>query len=123
MRAENGSGQISSLFDIEPQFVTSIIQMIRIGDTLTPSKALALINNTMDGTSRQDHIRQWKKIHTNGVTDDNLGQVGYKYWLNFKERNDDMIVSREGEHFESDRSSWTTYHNFAQMFKLFGDEI
>ena len=79
MRNENGLGQISSLIDIEPQFVTIIVYMIHIGDSLTPSKALALINDAFDDTPRQEHLHKWKKIHNNGVTYEDLGQVGYKY--------------------------------------------
>ena len=90
---------------------------------LTPSKALPLIKNALDGTPHQYYRRQWKKIHINRVTYEDLGQVGYKYWLNFKKRNADKIVTRKGEKLEFDRYNWTTYHNFAQIFKCFGNEM
>ena len=52
-----------------------------------------------------------------------MGQVGYNFWLNFKKRNADKIVKRKGEKFELERFNWTTYHNFAKMYKHFGNEM
>ena len=49
MRNENVSDQISPLLQIELQFVAIIIHMRRIGYPLTPSNALALINDALGG--------------------------------------------------------------------------
>ena len=97
--------------------------MSHIGDPLPHSKAFALINDALDSNPRQKRLCQWKKIHTYGVTEEDLGQVGYKYWINFKKRNADKIVTRKGEKFELDSYNWTAYHNFAQMYKCFVDEM
>ena len=51
---EKGSGQVSPLLKIEPQFVQVVIQMARIGDPLTPTKALGLINDMIAGTKYRD---------------------------------------------------------------------
>jgi len=120
---KNGSGQISPLLEIESQFVTIVVQMARIGDPLTPTVALELINDMIAGTKYQDLLKKWKQVHTIERDDYELGRVGYKYWLNFKKRNADKIVTRKGEKFELDRSNWTTYHNFHQMYERFGDEM
>jgi len=61
---KNGSGQISPLLEIESQFVTIVVQMARIGDPLTPTVALELINDMIAGTKYQDLLKKWKQVHT-----------------------------------------------------------
>ena len=65
----------------------------------------------------------WKKKHCKNTTIEELGQVGYKYWLNFKAKNEDKIITRRDENFELDRSIWTTYQNFTQIYFRFLDEM
>ena len=120
---KNGSGQVSPLLEIEPEFVKVMIQMARIGEPLTPTRALLLINDLIAGTKYVNILMEWKRKHTNARSEEALGKVGYKYWLNFKKRNADKIVSKKGEKFELDRSIWTTYHNFKQMYDRFSDEM
>lgn len=45
-----GSSQVLPLLNIEPQIVEVLIQMSRIGKSLTPLKAIALINDMIVGT-------------------------------------------------------------------------
>ena len=97
--------------------------MARIGNPLTPMKALALFNDMIDGTPAQDKLKEFKLKHTQVRDNSKLGEVGYKYWRNFQARNSDKIVTRKGEKFEMDRSNWTTYHNFDQMYLRFGEEM
>ena len=65
----------------------------------------------------------WKKKHCKNTTIEELGQVGYKYWFNFKARNLDNIITRRGENFEMDTSSWTTYQNVTHIYFRFLDEM
>ena len=123
VKSGKGSGQKSPLLEVEDQFVSIVIQMARIGDPLTPMKALALFNDLIAGTSVQEKLKNFKLKHTQVRDDCKLGEVGYKYWRNFKTRNSDKIVTRKGEKYEMNRSNWTTYHNFAQMYRRFGEEM
>ena len=119
----NGSGQVSPLLDVEPLFVSVLTQMSRIGDPLTPSRAIALINDLIDGTEYQTRLIEFKVKHSGQIDGEKLGTVGYKYWANFKARNADKIVTRKGQKFELDRSQWTTYMNFFAMYNRFADEM
>ena len=57
-----------------------------------------------------------KNSHTND--DATLcGQVGKGYWQGFMKRNRSKIRSTRGQKYELDRSSWTTYANFSDMYK------
>ena len=44
------------------------------------------------------------------------GIVGVKFWYNLKKRHHMILDSKKGQKFELDHSSWTTYHNFDQMY-------
>ena len=100
---EGGSGQVSTLLDLEPQFICIVTQMHRIGEPLTPMKALALFNDLIEGTENQAKLKKWKLKHTNAKTDDECGRVGYKYFQNFKNCNGDKITTRKVQKFELDR--------------------
>mmetsp|Transcript_31321 Transcript_31321/g.37267 ORF Transcript_31321/g.37267 Transcript_31321/m.37267 type:complete len:250 (-) Transcript_31321:858-1607(-) len=54
---EKGSGQVSPLLEIEPQFVQVVIPMARIGDPLAPTKDLELIHDMIAGTKYQDLVK------------------------------------------------------------------
>ena len=97
--------------------------MSRIGDPVTPSHAIALIKDLIAGTNHQKNLVNFKRNHCREIEDRELGQVGYTYWLNFKSRNADKIITRRGEQIELNHSDWTTYQNFAQMCNRFGDEM
>ena len=119
----NGSGQVSPLLQAESQFVAVLTQMSRIGDPLTPSCAIALINDLISGTKYQNCLEEFKRKHCGQTEKEKLGKIGYKYWTNFKGRNAHLIVTRKGQKFELDRSQWTTYTNFWAMYNRFGDEM
>ena len=84
VKSGKGSGQKSPLLEVEDQFVSIVIQMARIGDPLTPMKALALFNDLIAGTSVQEKLKNFKLKHTQVRDDCKLGKVGYKYRRNFK---------------------------------------
>jgi len=74
-------------------------------------------------TSYQDKLSRWKKIHTSTTDPDALKEIGYKFWLNFKKRNSDKVITTKGQKYELDWSNWTTYPNFAQMYSTFDDQM
>ena len=105
-------GQESPLRAIEPIMVEIILQMARIRQCLTPSRALRLINDLIDGTKIQQDLIKWKETNTcNGH-----GKVGKGYWYGFLKRHRDKLVSRRGQKYELNRQNWTTYSNFANMY-------
>ena len=118
---KNGRGNVSPLLQYEPTFVDLMIQMGRIHRSLTPSGALALINDSIATTPAQDALIKWKQKHN--ITGEAEGEVGHKYWQNFKRRNNDKIVTLRGQKFELDRAEWTTYKNFDTMYESNGDEM
>ena len=69
-----------------------MIQMAQIGELLTPMKALLLINDLIAGKKYVNNLVEWKRKHNPFVSEEALGKVGYKYWLNFKKGNSDKIV-------------------------------
>ena len=106
-------GHQSPLAEIEHIAVSVIIQMARIRQPLTPSKGLSLINNLISGTEYEDRLVQWKKKYTLNA----LPTVSRGYWYKFMKRNQHRIVSKRGQKYELDRQNWTTYANFADMYK------
>ena len=87
-------GQILPLHSIEPRIVKVLIQMSLIGESLTPSKDITLINDLIEGTSHQKKLVDWKMVHTK-VTESKqqLGQIGYGYYQKFKRRNKHKITT------------------------------
>ena len=97
------SGEVYPLLNIEPLIIEVLIHMSRIGESLTPSRAITLTNDMIISTSYQDKLSCWKKIHTSTKNPDDLEEIGYKYWLNFKKRNSDEIITRKGEKYKLDQ--------------------
>ena len=64
VNAHKGSGQVSPLLPLEPHFVSIILKMAQMGESLTPSKSIALINNIIQGTKHQKELIDWKKKFT-----------------------------------------------------------
>ena len=100
----------------------TIIQMARIRMAITPRQAISLINSLIDGTSVQEQLIEFKKIYKI-KGNDVLGRVGAGYRRGFKKRNAHLLVSKKGQKFELDRSQWSTYHNFKQMYACIAEEM
>jgi hypothetical protein len=45
-----------------------------------------------------------------------MKRIGKNYWYSFLSRNEKMIRSKKGRKFELDRSNWTKYMNFKNMY-------
>ena len=116
----NGSrGHESPLLPIESTVVKLIIQLSRIRQCLTPSQGLSLVNSLIDDTPVQEDLIAFK----NRFCCNKEGKVGRSYWRAFMKRNGHLIVSKKGQKYELDRASWSTYHNFAQMYSSISDEM
>ena len=71
-------GNRSPLIALEPSFVSTIIRMVSIGQSLTLYQGLALINSVIEGTYAQDQLREFK-VKYSYVNDDNAGSVSPGY--------------------------------------------
>ena len=110
-------GHTSPLLGFEPAVLTTIKQMCRIRQSLTPTQGIALVNSMIIDTDEQRQLVEWK--HTNSHVNDDVtltGQVGKGYWQLFMKRNRSKIRSTRGQKYELDRSTWTTYANFSDMY-------
>ena len=92
--------------------------MSKIKCSLTVSEGLHLCNQLIQGTPIQDKLIKYK-IERNIYfeTLDDLGQIGRSYWLKFLARHKDYIRRKTPKKFSLDRSSWTTYMNFDDMYR------
>ena len=54
---------------------------------------------------------------------DKPGTFGSSYWKGFRKRNRHLVVSKQGQKYELDRSAWSTYANFAQMYDQVIEEL
>ena len=116
---EHRAGVTSPLAPVEPRIVSTIIQMARIRMAISPSKGIRLINDLIEGTPVQKDLIEMKKA----MGWSNTGTVGLGYWRLFMKRNGHLLVSKRGKKFELDRSSWSTYGNFKQMYECVAEEM
>ena len=63
---------------------------------------------------------KWEKEYSQGS---NLGRIGEGYWAGFMKRQGHLLVSKREQKYELDRSSWSTYTNFAQMYEQIANEM
>ena len=117
-----GDGTQSPLIMIENKIIDIMLCMSKIKRALTVSEALRLINELIDNTPIQQELISWKlkmKIYYKNKKD--LGTVGYKWWNNFLKRNHDRLRSKAGKKYGYNRSNFTTYLNFCDMYNHIED--
>jgi hypothetical protein len=75
-----------------------------------------LINDLIKNTLHQECLIEWK--HRQGIIQppEELGKIGSNYWYAFLHRNADKIETKKGRKFEMNRSKWSKYRNFKQMY-------
>ena len=113
----SANGTNSPIIFIEHKFVDLILCMSNIKRSLKPSECLMLINELIDGTEIQNHLIDWK-INKNIFHKDrnDLGKLGWNYWRSFLKRNSDTLKSKLGRNYAYDRSNFSNYLNFADMY-------
>ena len=99
MYSDGVGGHQSPLTPIEPTIVSTIIQMARIRQCLTPSQGLKLVNDIIKDTPVQQDLEDFK---TKFSLSKNPRSVGSGYWRGFKKRNGHLIVSKRGQKYELD---------------------
>ena len=91
--------------------------MSKMKHSLKTSESIQLINSLIDATEYQTQLIEWKTKHnTYHREDKDLGKIGRSYWKGFLKRNKHKIRSKKGKRYDLDRSNWTTYLNFKDMY-------
>ena len=91
--------------------------MCQLKRSLTCSDGLRLINELIEGTQIQKDLIEWKKQKkTYCKSEEDLGKVGPKYWKLFLKRNKHLLRSKSGKRYSVNRSSWTSYLHFRDMY-------
>lgn len=111
------TGNESPLKFIEPTIIQLVLCMAKLKRALTSSDGLRIVNELIDGTEAQQRLIEWKsfKKMNHNITED-FGRVGKTYWKLFLERHKDELRSKRGRKYASDRSNYTSYLNFLDMF-------
>lgn len=114
----DGCGTFSPLAVIENDLVDIIVCMSKIKRSLTVSEGLYLCNQLIADTEIQNKLIDFK-ISRNIFAEkmEDLGKVGRHYWKKFLARNRSKIRSKTPKKFSLDRSSWTTFMNFEDMYE------
>ena len=90
----------------------TILQIARIRQYLMPTQGLELVNSIIDVSTVHYDLMKFQKKYCPA---DKPGTVGSGYWRGFRKRNRRLVVSKQGQKYELDRSAWNTYANFSQM--------
>ena len=119
----NPTNNLSPLEDIEKHIVTLILALADCGNPLTVGNALPLINSLIQDTPHQQKVIDFKRKHKlnydkDGIelSDSQLGSVGVGYWRSFLNRHKGILATNKGRLFELNRSNWTLYSNFRDMY-------
>lgn len=113
----DGNGKKSPVSDIEPKLVALILCMSNIKRTLTMSQVLELANDLIKNTETQIRLIEWKKkrkVYHNDSS--SLGTLGMSFLREFISRNDHLINKKTLSQYSIDRSNFSNYLNFSDMY-------
>jgi hypothetical protein len=117
-------GPTSPLAAVEPLIADMCIQRARMGQPLSQSEGILLVNSIIDGTIHQAKLRQYQiEVLKMSFDAGNIGFAGSAYWRNFKERNKDLLDSGVAVAQAACRKEWSSYLNFTQMYNLVYDQM
>ena len=118
----NADGGSCPLIFIEDKIIKIILCMSKIKRSLTAFQALKLVNELIDKTLIQEKLIQWKKSHKiYSKNKDDMGKVGLAWWNNFLRRNHHLLRTKSGKKYAVDRSNFSTYLNFLDMYQHIED--
>ena len=92
--------------------VKVLIRLACIRECINPTTAMRLINSMITNTPLQEELITFKVSMGKVGTREQHVTVSTGYWRGFKKRNKDKIMSKKGQTYEPDISSWITYSNF-----------
>eukprot|EP00985_Skeletonema_marinoi_P032003 scaffold37996_cov205-Skeletonema_marinoi.AAC.1 len=107
-------GTSSPLADVEANIVEIILGMQQIRQPLTKLEVIKLMNDAIKGTALEEDFAKFKKKRTHSDDDDVV--VGNGWWSHFLKRHTSQLSSKRGERFAVDRSDWTRYETFEDMY-------
>ena len=111
------NGRDSPLKPIEPKILMLIKCMNNIKRSLTLTDGINLVNDLIKDTPVQKALIEWKMkrkcIPNNEI---NLGKIGLGYFQNFLSRHWMYLKQKSISEYAIDRSNFTTYLNFADMY-------
>jgi hypothetical protein len=107
-------GTSSPLADVEANIVEIILGMQQIRQPLTKLEVIKLMNDAIKGTALEEDFAKFKKKRTH--SDDDEVVVGNGWWSHFLKRHESQLSSKRGERFAVDRSDWTRYETFEDMY-------
>jgi hypothetical protein len=116
-------GKQSPLYAIEKDIVDLLIILSKIGSPVSRGNAIRLINEMIDGTIHQQRLKTYKKSRGFQQSEKEMGCVTQKYWYRFLEKYQHKITSKKGRRYELDRSKWTRYKNFHNMYTCIEEEM
>ena len=110
-------GPTSPLAPVEPLLVELCIERARMGQPLSQSEGILLVNSIIHGTIYQKKLVQFQ-IDSVKMSGDagNLGYAGSAYWRAFKERNKDRLDDGVPVAQAACRKEWSSYLNFSTMY-------
>jgi hypothetical protein len=117
-------GPTSPLAPVEPLLVELCIQRARMGQPLSQSEGILLVNSIIQGTVYQESLRQFQ-IGSSKMSNDagNLGYAGSAYWRAFKERNKHRLDDGVPVAQAACRKEWSSYLNFSRMYDLVYEQM
>ena len=98
--------------------------MSKIKRSPSVTDGLWLTNDLIAGTPMQTKRIQWKtiyKIYSKNQSD--MDKVGMAYWNNFLRQKRHLIRSKSGKRYALDRSNFTAYLNFRDMYDHIEDVL
>ena len=113
-------GSASPMKPVEEYLVSIFNQMAKMRQPLCISEGLALANSLVAGTKWEKEIfhfktkRGWNQFDKEGNKKELLGNKWYK---GFWKRNGHIIERKATQKFAKDRSEWSVYRNFVQMYE------
>jgi len=113
------TGTAPPLKPIEEYIVSMLNEMARMRQPLCVSEGLVLAKALIEGTEWEQRllefktIRGWKQEKENGEKKPLLGK---KWYRGFFKRNTHLLEKKAAQKFAKDRSEWSVYRNFEQMY-------
>ncbi len=114
----NGPGLCSPLEEIEDVFVEFLVEMSVFKRPLTVTEGLDLVNSLIQGTKYEQAVIEFQEKFCRGTMKEGStkGKVGKAYWRKFMERHEQEICTKRTEKYAGNRTDWSTYTNFKQMY-------
>jgi hypothetical protein len=112
-------GTPSPIAAVEDYIVSILQQMAKMRQPLNVSEGLSLANALVEGTEWEEKVtefkmkRGWKPYGHDGK---NKPVLGPKWYKGFFKRHAHILEKKKGQKFSKDRSEWSIYRNFVQMY-------